>query len=117
MEFGIWLDGVILNQDITDTLSSIYKGIQAKVEPSTEINPDWSDFYKKIRDRGKLFILSPFSKEITQGVLNSLGINESFVYNNGRTKPSKEPTERLVNEFKIDPLRLVIIGSSPLDLL
>lgn len=35
--------------------------------------------------------------------MRKVGLAEKFVCNTGRTKPSKEPTERLVTENGLDP--------------
>ncbi len=117
MDFGIWLDGVVLDVDTTDSLYSNYKCGNVPVPMTTRVNVDWPGFYEKVRSRARIYLLSPYSCEDTQEILRKVGLAEKFVCNTGRTKPSKEPTERLVTENGLDPLNLVIIGSSPLDLL
>ncbi|BCS94059.1 HAD family hydrolase [Metallosphaera javensis (ex Sakai et al. 2022)] len=117
MDFGIWLDGVVLDVDTTESLYSSYKGSNSPVPITSRVNPDWPSFYARVKNRGRVYLLSPYSCEDTREILRKVGIEERFVCNTGKTKPSKEPTERLVMENGLDPLNLVIIGSSPLDLL
>ncbi|QKQ99236.1 HAD family hydrolase [Metallosphaera tengchongensis] len=117
MQYAVWLDGVILDVYTSEALYSIYKGDSVPVPLSIEVHHDWPEFYSKLKGRGDLFILSPYPKEVTENVIAKIGLDESYVYNENKTKPSKEPMEILFRKFSLDPLKLILIGSSPLDLL
>jgi phosphoglycolate phosphatase-like HAD superfamily hydrolase len=115
MKYAIWLDGVILNIDLTDKLYEVYKGKTTEIPYTTKVNEDWKEFYEKVS--GKMIILSPYDESLTKEILNSINLREPFIYNKGKTKPDKDPMFQLFSSFSVNPLDLVIIGSSPLDLL
>ncbi len=112
MKYAVWLDGVILDVDLTDQLYEVYKGNADVQLPYTErVHEDWWRFYEKVK--GNVIVLSPYDRETTEKLLGKIGLNERYVYNRGKTKPSREA----MREVGEDPLSLVVIGSSPLDLL
>ncbi|MFP3347221.1 MAG: HAD family hydrolase [Sulfolobaceae archaeon] len=123
MNFVIWLDGVVLKVDLTDVLYRKYKGEKIEeLEVTTEVFPDWYPFLEKLRQKvsnDKIVFLSPYDKETTKKVMESLAIaNFSYVSNDdGITKPSKIPYKALFNMTRWDPMETMTIGSSPLDLL
>lgn len=58
MDFGIWLDGIVLDVDTTDSLYSNYKGGNVPVPMTTRVNVDWPGFYEKVRSRARIYLLS-----------------------------------------------------------
>mgnify|MGYP001772568633 CR=1 FL=1 len=120
MKLAIWLDGVILKVDLTDTLYTIYKGGEAKIEFTKEVFPDSIEFISKVKELGhEIIILSPYDKAKTEEVIKEIGLSDlKFISNEeGVTKPSKAPYEKLFRITGWNPLEVITIGSSPLDLL
>lgn len=125
MKFAIWLDGVILDVDTTDFLYSVYKSKESnyyeKIPLNLKVHEDWKPFFNELRDRvgeDNIFILSPYDAITTNKILEELNLKLKFIANDGKTKPSKEPFIKLFKQYeKLDPLELIIIGSSALDLL
>ncbi|AHC50846.1 hypothetical protein SUSAZ_01770 [Sulfolobus acidocaldarius SUSAZ] len=117
VHFAVWLDGVILKIDLTNQLYKLYKGENIKSLPITyEVHEDWHKLYEQVKD--KLAVLSPYDPVTTNQLLKRINVSPLYVVSNtGRTKPSKEPVEILFKITEWDPLDVVIIGSSPLDLL
>ncbi|AWR95340.1 HAD family hydrolase [Acidianus brierleyi] len=115
MKYAVWLDGVILDINITDRLYELYKGKPIEIPYTMKINYDWNEFYNKLK--GKIIILSPYNETLTKEILNIANITEPFIYNKGKTKPDKDPMVQLFSSFTLNPLDVVVIGSSPLDLL
>jgi len=115
MKYAVWLDGVILNIDITDKLYELYKGNSVEIPYTKEINYDWNEFYTKLK--GKIIILSPYNETLTKEILNTVNITEPFISSKGKTKPDKDPMTQLFSSYTLNPLDVVVIGSSPLDLL
>ncbi|ARM76773.1 HAD family hydrolase [Acidianus manzaensis] len=116
MKYAIWLDGVILDVDTTEALYSIYKNNQnVNIPISLKVHEDWSNFYSTLKKVGEenIIIMSPYNKETTLEILKKINLNLKYIPNSGKTKPSKEPFTKL----DADPLDLIVIGSSPLDLL
>ncbi|MCI2415677.1 MAG: HAD family hydrolase [Candidatus Aramenus sp.] len=112
MKYAVWLDGVVLDVDLTDQLYEAYKGKSGvQLKYTEKVHEDWWRFYEKVK--GNVIVLSPYNKETTEKLLSAIGLREEFTYNKGKTKPSREAMKD-VNE---DPLNLVVIGTSPLDLL
>ncbi|AOL15547.1 hypothetical protein BFU36_01015 [Sulfolobus sp. A20] len=118
VNLAIWLDGVILDIDLTDHLYNQYKGMSLSTLPvSYSVNKDWSEVnkYLSIYD---MAILSPYDKFTTEDVISRIRLEPKYViYNQGKTKPSPEPYKLLFSLTKWDPLDVVTICSSPLDLL
>jgi len=66
----------------------------------------------------ELAILSPYDETTTKTILERINLKPSYVIvNRGRTKPSKEPYRILIEVSRWDPLQIVTLASSPLDLL
>ncbi|BAB66987.1 hypothetical protein [Sulfurisphaera tokodaii] len=115
MKYAVWIDGVILKIDLTDILYNIYKGTPITDIPiTTETFEDWKELLN-IRD--EIYLLSPYDEKTTKEIVNKLELNFPFISNNGKTKPSKAPYEELFRRTNWDPLNVITIGSSPLDLL
>ncbi|BFH72400.1 hypothetical protein SJAV_03440 [Sulfurisphaera javensis] len=114
MKYAVWLDGVILKIDLTDILYRIYKGEPANIPITTETFEDWKEIFN-IKD--KIYLLSPYDEKNTKEIITKLGINVPYISNNGKTKPSKTPYEELIRRTGWDPINVITIGSSPLDLL
>jgi phosphoglycolate phosphatase-like HAD superfamily hydrolase len=120
MKLAIWLDGVILKVDLTDALYTIYKGGEAKIEFTKEIFPDSIEFISKVKELGhEIVILSPYDKAKTEEIIKEIGLSDlKFISNEeGVTKPSKFPYEKLFRTTSWNPLEVITVGSSPLDLL
>ncbi|MEM3972080.1 MAG: HAD family hydrolase [Saccharolobus sp.] len=114
--FAVWLDGVILKIDLTDRLYQLYKGEKVPLDISYEVNEDWKSVYEIIKD--KLAILSPYDESTTKDILNNIKLEAKYIVSNkGKTKPSLEPYKLLFDLTKWDPLDVITLASSPLDLL
>ncbi|QGA54232.1 HAD family hydrolase [Sulfolobus sp. E5-1-F] len=117
VNFAVWLDGVILKIDLTDLLYKIYKGDKIDLPITYDVNDDWLKIYDQIREM-ELAILSPYDEITTKNILERIDLKPSYVIaNRGRTKPSKEPYRILIEATRWDPLQIVTLASSPLDLL
>ena len=114
MKYAVWLDGVILKIDLTENLYRIYKGDIADIPFTLDVFEDWKEIYNL---NGEVYILSPYSDSVTREILGRLNIDSPYISNDGKTKPSKVPYERLIKATGWDPFEVVTIGSSPLDLL
>ncbi|WP_052349550.1 HAD family hydrolase [Candidatus Acidianus copahuensis] len=114
MKYAVWLDGIILDIDLTDMLLRQYKGEDVELPLIDKIYPDWNEFKKIFKE--DIIIVSPYNEEKTRMIIKKLG-DFPFIYSDGKTKPSKKPMEVLFSSFSLDPLRTIVIGSSPLDLL
>ena len=114
MKYAVWLDGVILKIDLTENLYRIYKGGTADIPSTLDTFEDWREIYNL---SGDVYILSPYNDSITREILDKLNINFPFISNDGKTKPSKVPYEKLIKATGWDPFEVITIGSSPLDLL
>ncbi len=102
---------------LDEKLYEIYKNGSREIPspPSAELHPDYGVLRKYERD---MAILSPFSEEDTGKLVEIARLRPSFVISNsGKTKPSIEPYKRLFEVSGWDPLDVVSLGSSPLDLL
>lgn len=102
---------------LDEKLYEIYKNNSREIPspPSMELNSDYEILKKYEKD---MALLSPFSEEDTARLTKMADIHPSFVVsNNGRTKPSTEPYKRLFEVTGWDPLDVVSLSSSPLDLL
>ncbi|AAK41363.1 HAD family hydrolase [Saccharolobus solfataricus] len=117
VNFAVWLDGVILKIDLTDSLYKIYKGDQISLPITYEVNDDWIKVYDRIRE-ANLAILSPYDEITTKAILERINLKPTYVIaNRGKTKPSREPYRILIEVTGWDPLQVVTLASSPLDLL
>ena len=114
MKLAVWLDGVILKVDLTDALYGIYKGVPAELPVTRETFGDWKELLK-VKD--EVYLLSPYDESTTGQIVRELGIEYPYISNYGKTKPSKAPYEELFKRTKWDPVDVITIGSSPLDLL
>ena len=114
MKYAVWLDGVILKINLTEQLYRIYKGEMVDIPITFDTFKDWREIYSLGKD---VYILSPYDETTTREILGKLGINFPYISNDGKTKPSKVPYEKLVKTTGWDPLEVITIGSSPLDLL
>lgn len=116
MKYLVWLDGIVLDQDLTDPLYDVYKG-RAKEYPRPVTNtlPDYKTLLDSLGQN--LIFLSPFTDRETEEIMSYLGISLPFHPRSRFTKPSPEPMREVFSRFSLDPLDTVLIGSSPLDLL
>ena len=117
MKLAVWLDGVIFKASLTERLYKIYK--EGSFELPTLGNSETYGDYLVLKEYEKdMAILSPFSKEETERLLKKVQLKPSIlVYNKGKTKPSLIPYKELFEVSEWDPLEVVTIGASPLDLL
>lgn len=114
MKYAIWLDGVILKVDLTDTLYKLYKGERVDVPFTLDTFEDWKQVYN-LGD--EIYFLSPYTEEKTMEIMKSLDIKFPYIANDGMTKPSKAPYEKLIKVSNWNPAEIITIGASPLDLL
>ncbi|WP_240931212.1 HAD family hydrolase [Acidianus sulfidivorans] len=122
MKYAVWLDGVILDVDTTEFLYNVYKKstekdkeLLIKIPVNLKVHEDWEYFFNELKKRAEdIIIMSPYDEKTTYEILNKINLRLNYIYNSGKTKPSREPFTKLSS---INPLELVVIGSSPLDLL
>ncbi|MEM0305289.1 MAG: hypothetical protein QW685_09820 [Saccharolobus sp.] len=62
--------------------------------------------------------MSPYDESTTKDILNNIKLEAKYIVSNkGKTKPSLEPYKLLFDLTKWDPLDVITLASSPLDLL
>jgi len=76
VNFAVWLDGVILKIDLTDSLYKIYKGDKISLPITYDINDDWLKIYDQIREV-ELAILSPYDETTTKTILERINLKPS----------------------------------------
>jgi hypothetical protein len=118
MKYAIWLDGVVLDVDLTEPLYKKFKGDKDVNLPYTfNVHKDWEDFYSKIKGKDIVF-LSPYDERTTREIIEKVFKNDVIKFIPSMSKPEKKCLGRLFSEFpEFQPLETAIIGSSPLDLL
>jgi phosphoglycolate phosphatase-like HAD superfamily hydrolase len=117
VNFAVWLDGVILKVDLTDRLYEIYKGGSAELPVTYEAFEDALRFLEKVSRSNDVVIMSPYDENTTRSIMERLNLDFDYVANEGKTKPSKTPYEKLFSIKNWDPLDTFTVGASPLDLL
>ncbi len=117
MKLAVWLDGVVYKVRLSEELYRLYREGKGEVPSGSNLQPH-EDVDAIKRYERDMAILSPFSRDDTLELLQRVGLSPSIIVNNeGKTKPSLEPYKRLFEESGWDPLEVVTIGASPLDLL
>ncbi len=121
MNYAIWLDGVVLKVDLTDSLYRKYKGQNiVNLETTKEVFQDWPPFFEKLSatiKKENIIFLSPYDNLTTKQILESVGLSSFNYITSEITKPSKVPYKTLYEKTKWDPLEIITIGASALDLL
>jgi len=117
VNFAVWLDGVVLKVDLTERLYEIYKGGSAELPVTYEAFEDALVFLEKVSKSNNVVIMSPYDEKTTRAVMERLKLNFDYIANEGKTKPSKVPYEKLFSVKNWDPLETFTVGASPLDLL
>ncbi|EHP70139.1 hypothetical protein MetMK1DRAFT_00006410 [Metallosphaera yellowstonensis MK1] len=119
MPLALWIDGVLVNQDLTEELYRAYSGDPVDLSLRGETFEDIGPLLQFLRTR-RYAILSPFTRDETMKVMKSLSLEPQLVVvreDTIKTKPSGEPVKALLARTDWDPMKTVVIGSSPLDLL